>query len=156
MNSVSRRKSYLVVGILGLTLSGAYLAGALRLPMGDLGQPGAGVFPVMVAVTLIIASFLTLAEGWSQDDEERVALPAGADAKRLLILIALMVGYITLMPWLGQALASLLFCILLLRLLSDLSWLRIMVYAALMAAALYVVFIYLLKIPMPSGFFGAD
>jgi len=156
LNSVSRRNAYLTVGVLGLVLSGTYLAGAVQLKMGDLSQPGAGVFPVIVSVILIVASLLTVAEGWQGDRDEQVELPQGADRKRLLLMVALMIGYVVLLPWLGQAITSSLFFLLLLRLLSKMSWLSVVIYALLMSAALYFIFIYLLKIPMPAGFLRAN
>ncbi|MFH0882820.1 MAG: tripartite tricarboxylate transporter TctB family protein, partial [bacterium] len=60
-------------------------------------------------------------------------------------------GYILLLPWLGQLICSILFCILLLRVLSTLSWLRIVLYSLAISLTLYVAFIVLLKVPMPRG-----
>jgi hypothetical protein len=54
------------------------------------------------------------------------------------------------MPWLGYSLSSWAFATLLIRLLSTLPLLRCAAYAALMTGVIYVCFIYLLKVPMPT------
>ena len=85
------------------------------------------------------------------DKAERIDFPADADRNRLLSLVGLMFGYFLAIPWLGQTISCTLFCILLMRVLSDLSWQRIVVYSLAMSIALYVVFVFLLKVPMPRG-----
>jgi len=62
-----------------------------------------------------------------------------------------MFGYILALPWLWQLICSILFCALMMRLLSHLSWQRIVVYSLVLSIVLYVVFVSLLKVPMPRG-----
>ena len=149
-----KRNAYLVMGGLGLFFAAGYLGMSFQLPFGRLDQPGAGVFPVMVGVMLLLASLTTMWEGWQLDKAEPIDLPAGADRKRLLNLIGLLLGYFLALPWLGQILSSTVFCILLMRVLSDLRWPRIVAYSLVMSIALYVVFVFLLKVPLPRGTLG--
>ncbi len=149
--SFSKRKGYLALGGLGLLFSAAYLGVSLRLPFGQMDQPGAAVFPVLSGALLMFSSLTALWEGWRLDRAEKVVLPAGADLKRLLILAGLLLGYFLLLPWLGQVVGSLLFCILLIRLLSGLGWVRVLVYSPIVSFLLYFVFVYFLKVPMPRG-----
>lgn len=149
--SFPKRKGYLALGGLGVLFSAAYLGASFRLPFGQMDQPGAAVFPVLAGVLLMFSSLTTLWEGWRQDPAEKVALPAGEDLKRLLILVGLLMGYFLLLPWLGQIVTSLLFCILLIRLLSGLGWVRVLVYSPIVSFLLYFVFVYFLKVPMPRG-----
>ena len=114
-------------------------------------QPGAAIFPVVVGLILMFASLTTLWEGWRIDRNERVDLPAGADLRRLLSLIGLLLGYFLALPWLGQIICSMLFCALLMRNLSDLGWTRIVAYTLVISISLYALFVVLLKVPMPRG-----
>ena len=59
-----------------------------------------------------------------------------------------------LLPWAGQLVGSTIFCALLMRLLSQLAWPRVVAYSALISVAVYVVFVHLLMVPMPHGVFG--
>ena len=150
-SSISKRTAYLSTGGFGLLLSVAYLAAALELPLGEMDAPGAGLFPVMVGAILGFASLATVWEGWRAKQAEGIDIPAGSDRRRLLALILLLAGYFAAMPWLGYSLSSWLFALLLIRLLAPLPWLRCALYAAVMTGVIYLFFIFLLKVPMPSS-----
>ncbi len=149
--SLRKRDGYLTVGGIGLAVAAGYLAMSFRLPFGRLDSPGAGVFPILVGLLTISASLITLWEGWRMDRADGVDLPAGTDLKRVLALVGLLFGYLVALPWLGQLPTSLVFCALLMRLLSTLGWLRIGSYSAAMCGAVYAVFVALLKVPLPPG-----
>ncbi|MBI4292352.1 MAG: tripartite tricarboxylate transporter TctB family protein [Betaproteobacteria bacterium] len=149
--SLQKRNAYLVIGASGLLLAAGYLGMSFQLPFGQLDQPGAAVFPIIVGATLIVASLMTLWEGWQMDRAEQVEFPAGTDRKRLFGLLALLLAYFLALPWVGQFIGSTLFCILLMRVLSDLGWARIVAYSLALAIALHVAFVILLKVPMPRS-----
>jgi putative tricarboxylic transport membrane protein len=139
-------------GIVGILLSAGYLHMTLDLPMGEIDQPGAGVFPLLVAGVLFVASISSLWEGWNhRTHSPMLDLPEGSDRTRLLKLVALLLAYFLIIPWAGFSLSSVLFCGLLIRLLSELTWRRSAVYGLLMTAAIHIIFITILKVPMPAG-----
>lgn len=152
---IQKRKAYLVVGGLGLAFSVAYLALSSQLPFGQRDQPGAAVFPMMVGVVLVLASLATLNEARQMPRAEHVELPAGPDRMRVLGLIAALLGYFLLLPWLGQIATSMLFFVALMRLLSQYSWPRLVAYSVVMSLAVYGVFVLVLKVPMPAGVLGS-
>lgn len=152
MQSINRSQGYMGAGIVGIILSAGYLHMTLELPMGEMDQPGAGVFPLLVAGILFVASLSSLWEGWHhRAHSPTLDLPEGSDRTRLLKLIALLLVYFLIIPWAGFSLSSILFCGLLIRLLSNLTWRRSAVYALLMTAAIHIIFITILKVPMPAG-----
>jgi len=150
VHSISKRSAYLATGGLGILLSAGYLAMATHLPLGEMDAPGAGLFPVLVGAIMCFASLATVWEGWQTPRADGIELPIGQDRARLFKLIFLLALYYTVMPWLGYSLSSWTFALLLMRLLSTLSWWRCGAYAALMTGVIYFCFIYLLKVPMPS------
>jgi putative tricarboxylic transport membrane protein len=149
-----KRTGYLVMGGGGLGGAAVYLGLAFRMPFGEMDQPGAAVFPVAVGVILALASLVTLREGWRLDRGAQSDLPAGADLRRLVSLIGLLLGYVVALPWLGQMVSSMVFCAALMRILSDLGWTRIVAYSLLISISLYAVFVRLLQVPMPRGIGG--
>lgn len=152
MQPISRSNGYLVAGLVGILLSAGYLHMTLELPMGEIDQPGAGVFPLLVSGVLFFASVSSLWEGWHKRvNSPALDLPQGADRARLLKLIALLLVYFLIIPWVGFSLSSILFCAVLIHLLSALTWMRSAAYGFLMTAAIHLVFITLLKVPMPAG-----
>ena len=150
----SRSKGYIVVGAIGICLSVLYLALSFQMPMGRVRQPGAGVFPVISGFLLLLGSVSALWEGMKQRNSEKVELPAGSDLLRLLAVLGGVLGYLILLPVLGQLISSTLFCFVLIRALSSLSMWRVMRYAVLMAGAAYVLFVRILMLPMPVGIFA--
>jgi len=150
----SRSKGYIVVGAIGICLSVLYLALSFQMPMGRVRQPGAGVFPVISGFLLLLGSVSALWEGMKQRNSEKVELPAGSDLWRLLAVLGGVLGYLILLPVLGQLISSTLFCFVLIRALSSLSIWRVMLYAVLMAGAAYVLFVRILMLPMPVGIFA--
>ena len=149
--SLQKRAGYLVIGAIGLFLAAGYLGMAVQLPFGELERPGAGIFPVAVGVMLALVSLATVWEGWRTGGGARVEFPAGGDRKRLLALVALLFFYFLALPWLGQILASSIFVMLLMRVLSHIGWPRIVGYSLAISIALYLVFVHLLQVPMPRG-----
>ncbi len=150
----SRSKGYIVVGAIGICLSVLYLALSFQMPMGRVRQPGAGVFPVISGFLLLLGSVSALWEGMKQRNSEKVELPAGSDLLRLLAVLGGVLGYLILLPVLGQLISSTLFCFVLIRALSSLSIWRVVLYAVLMAGAAYVLFVRILMLPMPAGIFA--
>jgi hypothetical protein len=150
----SRSKGYIVVGAIGICLSVLYLALSFQMPMGRVRQPGAGVFPVISGFLLLLGSVSALWEGMKQRNSEKVELPAGSDLWRLLTVLGGVLGYLILLPVLGQLISSTLFCFVLIRALSSLRIWRVMLYAVLMAGAAYVLFVRILMLPMPAGIFA--
>ena len=64
MRVITKSQGYIGAGIFGLLLSAGYLHQTLDLPMGEMDQPGAGVFPLLVAAVLFFASISATWEGW--------------------------------------------------------------------------------------------
>jgi hypothetical protein len=142
------------VGAIGICLSVLYLALSFQMPMGRVRQPGAGVFPVISGFLLLLGSVSALWEGMKQRNSEKVELPAGSDLLRLLAVLGGVLGYLILLPVLGQLISSTLFCFVLIRALSSLSIWRVVLYAVLMSGAAYVLFVRILMLPMPVGIFA--
>ena len=153
-SSHSKRLGYFVTGAVGLVLSTVYLLLSREYAFGTMDQPGARVWPTVVGLMLVVSSLFVLWEAWRMAPSERFELPAGAGAWRVAIMIVLLVGYFFSMEYLGQFLSSLAFCVLFMRLVSPLSWPRILAVSLAIALALQAIFVMLLKIPMPKGFLG--
>ena len=152
MHAISRSEGYMGAGMIGILLSAGYLHMTLDLPMGEMDQPGAGVFPLLLAGVLCVASLSALWEGWqTRSTHVALDLPRGSDRTRLLKLICLLLVYFLAIPWAGFALSSIVFCALMIRLLSTLTWRRSLTYSLAMTAAIYIIFIAVLKVPMPLG-----
>jgi putative tricarboxylic transport membrane protein len=134
-----------------LAASIVYAVNGLGLPRGTIERPGAGFFPLAVAVFAIgvtlawvVLAFRHVAAGRGQP-----LIEPGARV-RVLGTGGVLVGFCLLMPWLGYPLAAFLFCAVMLRSLGG-SWVLSLVTALLAAVVSYYLFATLLGVPLPVG-----
>jgi predicted small integral membrane protein len=148
---ISKSRSYVVLGGFGVIMSVCYFMASLQLPFGKIDMPGAALFPVFSSVVLLIASITTIWEGYSMDRSEKVNLPLGPSLRRLLYFISLLAAYLVALPWVGDMIAGTTFAGLLILVLSKIGWKRSVTYALIMAVTIHVIFVIILKVPMPRG-----
>ncbi len=149
-----------IVGVLALLLGAIYIAGAWQtLSMGRWHKPGAAIFPIAVGVLLAISAISVLFEKRGSGGDPMPAtfsLPAGADLRRLLLVMAAFALYFLAMPVVGNMIASAMFLLAAMWLLSDdpdKSILRLALYAVVAALIFELFFVRLLKVQMPAGIF---
>ena len=144
-------------GLLALLLAAFYVTDTWQtLSFGRWHKPGAAIFPIAVGVLLAVSAISVLFE--KHDGDKSVpatfALPAGADLRRLLLLLAAFAIYFLMMPLLGNMVASALFLVASMWLLSDdpsKSIVRLAIYAIAIAIGFEWFFVRLLKVQMPGG-----
>ncbi|HEV8472611.1 MAG TPA: tripartite tricarboxylate transporter TctB family protein [Methylomirabilota bacterium] len=131
-----------------------YLTQALALPFGTSARPGAGFFPVVVAVLagavgLIAAAraFTTAPVAWAP---RAARSESGARRRRVLGATAALVAFCVLLPWLGYPLSAFGFVGALLLLLGS-GWRVALATAVLSAAVSHYLFAVLLDVPLPRG-----
>ncbi|MBN8992029.1 MAG: tripartite tricarboxylate transporter TctB family protein [Rhizobiales bacterium] len=147
-------------GLLALLLAGTYGFDTWQtLSFGRWHKPGAAIFPIAVAALMALSAISVLLERRSGPDDPMpatFALPAGADLRRLLLVLAAFAVYFVAMPYLGNMIASALFLLASMWLLSDdpnRSIVRLAITAVVIAVTFEVFFVRLLKVQMPAGVF---
>ena len=148
------------VGLLALLLAAGYgVDGWQTLSVGRWHKPGAAIFPIAVGILLAISAISVLLEkhgGAGDPMPATFSLPDGADLRRLLTVLAAFAIYFLAMPLIGNMIASALFLLASMWLLSDdpkRSVPRLALYAAVIALSFEVFFVRLLKVQMPGGVF---
>jgi hypothetical protein len=148
------------IGLLALLLAAACAFDAWQtLSFGRWHKPGAAIFPIAVAALMAFSAISVLLEKRGGADDPMPAtfsLPDGADLRRLLCVLATFAIYFLAMPVLGNMIASALFLLASMWLLSDdpnRSIIRLASYAVVIALVFEVFFVRLLKVQMPAGVF---
>ena len=112
-----------IAALLALLLAAFYVTNAWQtLSVGRWHKPGAAIFPIAVGALLAISGLSVLFERRGGGDGPMPAtftLPAGADLRRLLLLLAAFALYFLVMPVIGNMVASALFLFASMWLLSD-------------------------------------
>ena len=159
VRSISLAPARRVAALLALLLSAFYLTNAWQtLSVGRWHKPGAAIFPIAIGALLAISALSVLFERRGGDGTMPASftLPAGADLRRLLLLLAAFALYFLAMPVIGNMIASALFLFASMWLLSDdptRSLLRIAAYAIAIAISFEWFFVRLLQVQMPGGLF---
>jgi len=121
--------------------------------MGKMSQPGAAVFPLIVAILMLVSSLVILFEDMRSLDsgEGPLGLPSGASLHRMLGVIASLVGYVVVAYLVGHLIASFLLSLALVHLIKPGSWVRTVVIGLAISLSAYAMFISILGVPMPKG-----
>ena len=135
-----------------LVAAGVYLILALRLPFGAAARPGAGFYPVIVAVFAIVVALAATASAFratSRAEPDAVALDAAA-RRRVVISVVALAAFCLALPWVGYPAAALAFVAVVLRYLGS-RWTTALLMGVLSAAGSYGLFAVLLDVPLPRG-----
>ena len=145
-----------VMGILGVGFFAGYLAIALEMPAGGVGNPGPGLWPTIVGITGLAMSAMLSVEAIVLPDSAsgNIDFPRGKKLFQVSSMLGLTAVYIFAVPILGQLLGSFIFFALVIKLLSQNNWLKIVLYAALASGLIYYCFAILLGLRLPAGFLG--
>src|SRR5262245_59886678 len=133
-----------------LAAAGAYLALALNLPFGGGARPGAGFYPVLVAIFAIVVAVAAAVNAFraaARSEAEAAGLGAAARRRVLISVVALAVFCFAL-PWIGYPAAAFGFVAIVLRSLGG-RWSTALLAALLSAAGSYGLFAALLDVPLP-------
>ncbi len=139
-----------------LLLGIAYLAGSLKLPMGSAVKPGAGLFPLLVGISLVAFSLLLLIGSLKQKEpipQDQEPFPKGKDRQRVATVAITLILFVVLLKPLGYAVGSSLLMAATLRLLGLRSWGKIILISVLTAAVSFYLFDSLMGTPLPRGIF---
>ena len=135
-----------------LVTAAVYLVLALRLPFGAAARPGAGFYPVFVAVfAIIVALVATVSAFRSAPAAEPTAIDLDAAAsRRVVISVAALAAFCLALPWIGYPAAALAFVAVVLRYLGA-TWVSALLWGVVSAAGSYGLFATLLDVPLPRG-----
>lgn len=146
-----------VLGGLFWLVAGLYLTylSATTCPIGQISQPGPGFLPLGLGILLSLFSLVILGKA--------LRLPPGKAGEprlfsghwlRVVLAVAVLLAAIFLFEPVGYLITFLGLGLLLTVLSGVMSWKGSLLFAALSVAGIYVIFVWLLKQPLPTGFLG--
>ena len=147
----SRRRSVLIAATVGTAFALVYLTYGFRYPMGKPNHPGPGVFPLLVGLVLLLGCLGTGMEALLRRTTEKVLWPKGPDRLRMLSILAAVIGYVLLLPYLGYPLNATLLSLTILQVMGLRKWPVKAGLALGIGLGSYILGRYLLGIPMPTG-----
>ena len=142
-----------LVPLVVLVASGLYLTQALKLPLGTAAKPGAGFYPVIVAVFACVVALVASARAFVSPQGVRAEAPSGAtdpaQRRRVWGAVAALAGFCLALPWIGYLIAAFAFVSVVLWGLGG-RWQAALLTGALGSAGSYYLFGVLLGVPLPE------
>lgn len=117
-------------------------------PMRVRGVVGDDTLPLIIGILLftlgIIKTFL-------KPQMKMVVFPKGKVAGRIIGTIVILFAYWACIHYLGYFVSTFLCAIALFKVFSNYHWYTILIASTLLAASMYLIFVYFLKMPFPIG-----
>lgn len=139
---------WLAIGLILTVWSATY-------PLGNLAQPGTGFLPLGLGILLLIFSTVLLIRAirsGASGKEEASIIP-----KRwpnLVLTVFILLASVFLFETVGYLLTFFVLALVLPLLAGQITLKRSFIFAILSAAGVYIIFVWLLKQPLPTGFLG--
>ena len=133
-----------------LVAAAVYLILALRLPFGMAARPGAGFYPVIVAVFAVVVALAATASAFRGVQAATAIALDAAPRRRVVISVVSLVAFCLVLPWIGYPVAAFAFVTVVLRYLGS-RWTSALLTGALASAGSYGLFAVLLNVPLPRG-----
>lgn len=145
------RRALLFLSSITGVLSLIYLGVALTYPVGSLAKPGPGVFPLFVAILILMGSVGTFGSRRDGPAEEEVRWPDKRGWVRIAAVTAACLAYVIALTSLGHLLASTVVTFAVLHVMRMRSWALKVGLAVMMGLVSYLFFATFLGVPLPQG-----
>lgn len=146
-------------GLFWLLFSVVISREAFRLPMGEMRDPGAGFFPLLIALVTGLLALIALVQAFRTKREQR----DGSQVSRpeepfrwwsLVIIVAALGAYALTLQEIGFLVNTFLFMFLLVKVIEPQSWAKSLIAALITAVVSELFFNVLLKAQIPQGILG--
>ena len=125
--------------------------GSVHLSMGRVKHPGPGFLPFGLALCLIILSLALILKSWKGDISPIPFWPQRTWLRPLLG-VSIFILYALVIQSLGFVLTTLFFLIIWMRLIERVRWRTLIGISIGTTAGLYLIFVFFLEVPLPTGF----
>ncbi len=140
----------MIVGLILTVWSATY-------PIGSLGQPGTGFLPLGLGILLLIFSAVLLVRAVrtavAQNAKEKIRI-VPERWLRLAITVVVLIACTFLFEKVGYLTIFFVLALVLPLLAGQITFKRSLIFAVLSVAGIYIIFVWLLKQPLPTGVLG--
>ncbi|MGO1561625.1 Tricarboxylate transport protein TctB [Actinomycetales bacterium JB111] len=138
------RSSIVLAVVAGIGV--AIMVVASGLGVGGPSAPGAGLWPLIIGAVWTVSGIVAAIQAW-----RGASLPSIRPIREPLIGVGLVLLFILVFSYVDMTLAVLVVSLLWMLLLSDSSWPKVVISSAVIAAVIYVVFVLIVRTPLPAS-----
>lgn len=155
---ISLKRDEIIGGVILLIFGGITALLSLQMPIGTFRAAGTGLFPLILAIFLMILSGVFLLNLFLRKKKEpgkkEPEMKIHGSARNVILFLGTMALATLFFNPLGYPLVSFLLMVALLRILGTRRWTLNILLSLVTAAASYFLFVGWLKIPLPKGWIG--
>jgi putative tricarboxylic transport membrane protein len=153
------REHDIISSLIWIAVSGLFCWGAVDLGLGDLTEPGAGLFPFLISLLLILFSAGLFAVSLRKAGkfnliEARKFWPDRHGFRRIGLTVLFLACYVLALNYLGFLLTTFLFIFVLMRFIEPQKWPTVILGSLLTAGGAYAIFEIWLRSNLPVGLLG--
>lgn len=149
------KKYDFITSIIWMGLGISVVISSYRLKLGSLGNPGAGLMPFVLGISLFLSSIPILIRSLMTKDKERYeGIWSGIEFKKLILVPVSLIGYAMILEKVGFLVATFLLLFTLFKIIGSRRWSFALATSILVVLLSYLLFVTLLKVEMPSGIWG--
>jgi len=146
------KKQYLIADFVWLILGVAVCVESWRLKIGAFNNPGPGFLPFWAGLLLGVLSLISLIRTAATEEvREEPSVWTEVNVPKLALVMLALLLYVALLDTLGFFLCTFLLLIFLFRAAEPYRWSVVLSASVLSLAAVYVVFVVLMDVRLPSG-----
>jgi putative tricarboxylic transport membrane protein len=147
---ITKRTAEIAVGFIVMAFALLAIVSNYQLGAGwGEDGPQAGYFPLRMGVAILLASFFVIYYAIRTND--RSAFVEQTQLKLVATVLLPLIVYIAAIKYIGIYVASTLFIGIFMRLVGKFGWLRSVLTAVIINAALFWIFELMFKVPLPKG-----
>ena len=151
------KKKDVISSIFLLALAGVVFFEVRKLPIGSLGAPRLGLWPLILAILLVGLSLILLAQAIKKKEnkKEKSAFWGGPDSwKRFGLAVGALFAFGFVYEHLGYLISVFLLISFLLRAIESIKWWVVITVALSSSVCSYLLFGVVLETQLPAGLFG--
>jgi putative tricarboxylic transport membrane protein len=140
---------------LGWVLFGLMISyGAVSLGLGSFRRPGPGLFHFIIGIAILLLSSCQIIAQLRKTSVSRDSLPQSDGLKKIIYAMMSLIFYAITLEYLGFLVCTVIFFMLLLRIVGQRRWGYTIVTSVTVSALTYIVFRIWLNVNLPMGFWG--
>lgn len=137
-----------VVGVIPLLVGAAGVLGSIQLGIGEFTDPGSGMWPLVISSVIVACSIALLIGGRRFWDAEAFS----ATSLHVLYATASLIVYALALPYAGFEIPTILLVFFWMKVIGRERWPISIILPVAMTTALWLLFVLLLRIPLPRLF----
>lgn len=146
------KKASIVAAILSFAFGIFIMAIAMTFPKSSNGVPGPGMFPIIIALIIMISSIAVLINSLKiKENNDKEIKFLSADSKRAYITMAILVVYLIVMPLVGFCVST--FCLMfaMIKWFSKKNIIHCALISLIITVVIFFIFNKLLNVPLHFG-----